>query len=566
MEKIENRYNLIDEKWILSNVGRVSLMDCFTNDEIREIGGAATQKLCLLKLLFAIGQASNSFDSVDEIASAGIEAVRENIVSYLNDHYDQFWMYGERPFLQFAKLADFDPNQYFVKYNMNLFDENAASGNNGVYVDSQVKNTYDDADKANLLIVNLGSPVKAKPKSLDGEKKSAGKVEKQNVQFTTNKKYVKKATIKSEKVVTGDNLCCGFFNGGGSGILHGFVTGKSIMQTVYVNILSDDEISSLTKATEKGVAPWEIDDLDEEHDYKETYYAYLVPMNRFMLFNESNTDFRCTEGIQYYNIEGTGKDMTMKNDFIASQPDIFVYNYKKLVKKSKKGNDEYEFVRTLVAPNQRESVIYSLRPFIESHKGNKEDVYNGMINHSSALLSILEKNGGCVRKEYGIEYVGTEYKNQSGSTSRIGYADKRFGYGTKIGSDEKRLVEIANFIGDTTIDFGNPKADPKCACAIIERTVNNLKRFYLDYVYKSGDSKMSIKDVKFSENEFRQKCRCLLRGAEMRSVNGNFDINEELENFKKSVDELAREEIGISNCHDRGRKIEIAYNVGLSII
>lgn len=538
MDKIEKHYNLIDEKWILSNVGRVSLMDCFTNDEIQEIGGTATQKLCLLKLLFAIGQASNVFDSVDEIASAGIEAVRENIVSYLNEHHDKFWLYGERPFLQFAKLADFDPNQYFVKYNINLFDENVASGSNGVYVDSQVKNTYDDADKANLLVVNLGSPVKVKSKG-----------SKEEVKFTA-RKYVKRATIKNEKgLCSGENLCCGLLNGGGKGILHGFVTGKSVMQTVYVNILSDDEIFGLNRITGKGVPPWEIDDLDEEHDYKETYYAYLVPMNRFMLFNESETDFLCTEGIHYYNIEGTGDKKKMKYDFIASQLDIFVYNDND--KRSKKGNDEYEFVRTLVAPEQRESVIYSLRPFIEHRKGNKEDIYNPMIKRSRTLLSILEKNGGCVKKEYGIEYIGTEYKNDSGSTYRIGYADKRFSYGTKIGSDEKRLDDIAKFIG-------NPKADPKCACAIIERTVNNLKRFYSDYT--------SIKDVKFSKDEFRQKCRCLIRGAEMRSVNGNFNINEELDNFKKAVDKLACEEIGISNCHDRGRKIEIACNAGLTII
>ena len=209
-----------------------------------------------------------------------------------------------------------------------------------------------------------------------------------------------------------------------------------------------------------------------------------------------------------------------------------------------------------------------MRPFIESLQGMKEKSYNTMIKHFNKLLKALENNGNIANKhDYGIEYIGTEYeKDTYNATSRIGYVDKRFSYSTKIGRDENRFVEIADFIGDTTIDFSKPEeADPKCACAIIERTVHNLKRFYLDYIYKSNseNNKLTIEDVKFGEDEFRQKCRHFLRSIETRSINGNFNANNELEKFRKDVSKLVLQEIGIDNSYNRGRKIEIAFNVKL---
>ena len=337
---MENRYNLIDEKWINSNIGMISLKECFANANVHDVGSTTTEKLCLLKFFIAIGQASVDFDTVDDIADAGVGNVRNAILDYLDAHHEQFWLYGDRPFLQFPALAGYDASKYFVEYRINQFDENHASGNNGVFVDAQVKHEYDDADKANMLIVNLGSPIKYK----------CFKGKKNHVVFTRNKKYIKALTIKEkekgkvkEKVKeSADNCCCGFFNGL-YGYLHGFVTGKSVMDTVFMNILSNEEISDAISTDwngfvfEKGVPPWEIDSLDEEHDYKNTYYSFLAPMNRFILFNESMTMFRITEGIPYFNINENNE---MEYNHMLSQPDIFVYNNLKDSNNKKEADDE----------------------------------------------------------------------------------------------------------------------------------------------------------------------------------------------------------------------------------
>ena len=542
---MENRYNLVDEKWIMSNVGMVSLMDCFTNDEIYTVGGTITQKLCLLKLFFAIGQASNDFDDVDAIAEAGIETVRKNIINYLNEHRDQFWFYGDRPFLQFPKLAEFDKDKYFVEYEINKFDESAASGGNGVYVDTQKKEHYSDSDKAHLLMVLLGSPVKNK--IFMGNKKM--------VQFASSK-YIKAAAVKNNAIVSANNSCVGFFCGN-RGMLHGFVAGESIMQSVFVNILPNDEIDEIVSSNpyleEKGVPPWEIEDLHEEHEYKNTYYAYLVPMNRFALFNDSDSMFRCTEGIQYYTPKGSGAELQLDYEFMQSQLDIFVYNVE--IIKSKKKSDDKIVKRIAVAPEQRESVLYSLRPFVEYNIGKKTTVYNTMINHSHDLLTEIFGSDRKNWRDYSIEYIGTEYETNNGSTYRIGYVDKTFGYDRMICRDENRLKQIANFIGDGNYDIENPKNDK--AYAIINRTIGKLKRFYKQFT-KNDEAEFIEKD------RFFQMCRCLIRDIEKRAVSSEtFDEQAELDKFSRDVNKLAQKEIHIDSCYDRGRKMEIAYNVGL---
>ena len=59
MENTPRRFNLVEEAWIpVVDVGQVSLRQIFTDQGLRALGGNPIQKISIMKLLLAIGQAA----------------------------------------------------------------------------------------------------------------------------------------------------------------------------------------------------------------------------------------------------------------------------------------------------------------------------------------------------------------------------------------------------------------------------------------------------------------------------------------------------------------------------
>ena len=98
---MENRFNLVDEPWIpVTDHSRVSLRQIFSNPYYRSLGGTPVQKIALLKLLLAIGQAAITPRDKTEWEELGVQGLVKRCLQYLDKWYDRFYLYGERPFLQ----------------------------------------------------------------------------------------------------------------------------------------------------------------------------------------------------------------------------------------------------------------------------------------------------------------------------------------------------------------------------------------------------------------------------------------------------------------------------------
>ena len=97
---MNNRFNLIDEGWIpVSNHGLVSLMQIFSDDSLKRLGGTPTHKLAVTKLLLAIAHAAGTPKDDFTWKEMGSEGLASCCRAYLEQHRSLFWLYGDKPFL-----------------------------------------------------------------------------------------------------------------------------------------------------------------------------------------------------------------------------------------------------------------------------------------------------------------------------------------------------------------------------------------------------------------------------------------------------------------------------------
>ncbi len=140
---MENRFNLIDEPWIpVADVGRVSLRQVFTNFEYRTLGGNPVEKIALMKLLLAIGQAATELPDEQAWQALDEAALAAGCIAYLEKWHDRFYLYGERPFLQMPAISVAQQQRYGA-----VLPE-VATGNTTVLSQFNQERELLDADKA----------------------------------------------------------------------------------------------------------------------------------------------------------------------------------------------------------------------------------------------------------------------------------------------------------------------------------------------------------------------------------------------------------------------------------
>ncbi len=263
-----NRFNLIDEPWIpAAGLGRVSLRRLFTEPFPVTLGGTALPKIALLKFLPALCQVAATPTDDREWLTLGPYGLAKRCLEYLEQQYDAFWLYGEKPFLQIKACSKAELKPY------GMLMPHIATGNTPVLSHQQLEPDLDDADKALLLIEQMSL-------CFGGKKPS------QKLVLTPG--YEKKASARP-----GPALCH-------MGLLHSFLLGRSLPETLWLNLLTREDIAD-QKQWENGlgVPPWEQlpqgEDCPAARALKSSLMGRLVPLARFCLLEDKGLRF--TEGI-----------------------------------------------------------------------------------------------------------------------------------------------------------------------------------------------------------------------------------------------------------------------------
>ena len=276
---IKNSFNLIDEKWIpVADKGLVSLKDVFSDSLLASLGGTPIQKLAVMKLLLAIAQSAYTPTDDADWKKLGINGMTENVLSYLEKHRESFWLYGERPFLQMPDIIKADKQSYGALL------VHVSTGNSTVLTNLQREPLFNDAEKVLLLLEISAFAL--------GGKKTDNRV-------VLSEGFDGKLNDRGKPRTSKPGPALGFL-----GFLHNFFLGKSIVETVFMNLLSSNDIHAFkTFAQGLGTPPWEKmpygEDCEIAKQLKESYMGRLIPLNRFALLADDGIHY--SEGILHGN-------------------------------------------------------------------------------------------------------------------------------------------------------------------------------------------------------------------------------------------------------------------------
>jgi CRISPR system Cascade subunit CasA len=274
---VENRFNLVVEPWIpIADVGRVSLKQIFSNPDYRALGGNPIQKIALTKLLLAIAQAAcTPKDNDDDWEKLSTDDLAQSGLTYLAEHHDKFYLYGDHPFLQMPTISK------AATQSIGAVLPEIATGNTTVLNGIQIEKTLDDADKALLILQLMGFGL--------GGKKTDNSV-------TLSAGYSGKSKDNGKGTTGKAGASLGFM-----GFLHSFLQGETLLQTVWLNLFSQEQIQELPYAAGLGVAPWEKmpegENCETAKQLQNSLMGRLIPLSRFCLLNEMGLHY--SEGIAH---------------------------------------------------------------------------------------------------------------------------------------------------------------------------------------------------------------------------------------------------------------------------
>ena len=217
---MQNRFNLIDEPWVpVAGHGAVSLRQIFADTALHTLGGTALEKIAITKLLLAIAQAAHTPEDTQSWQALGKAGLMQACLDYLSKWHDHFYLYGERPFLQMPAIEAAKVKSFGA-----MLPEIA--GNTTILTQTNVERPLSEAQMAVLLIVQMSL-------ALGGKKKQ-----------TTALCFLKgirgrvtpKVSLQQGKA--GPALAH-------MGLLHSFVGGETLQSTLWLNLLTHQDIAEM---------------------------------------------------------------------------------------------------------------------------------------------------------------------------------------------------------------------------------------------------------------------------------------------------------------------------------
>jgi len=294
----ENRFNLIDEPWLpVVDVGLISLRQLFSASDYRALGGNPLQKIAITKLLLAIAQAAATPKDEEEWAKLKPEGLAAKCLEYLEYWHERFWLFGEQPFLQIPAINSASLQSYGA-----VLPE-VATGNTTVFTQIQTQKALSDAEKAMLVLVQMGFGL--------GGKKTDNRV-------VLSAGYTGKTNDKGKPATGKPGPSLGFM-----GFLHNFLLGSSITETLWLNLFTAEQLQQLrVYPNGLGTPPWEVMPLGENCEtaksFQSSLMGRLLPFARFCLLTETGLHY--SEGIAHAGYKEGVFDPSVSVDFSGKEP------------------------------------------------------------------------------------------------------------------------------------------------------------------------------------------------------------------------------------------------------
>ncbi|MEG1979600.1 MAG: type I-E CRISPR-associated protein Cse1/CasA, partial [Victivallaceae bacterium] len=276
----ERLFNLIDEPWIpVVGHQEQSLRDIFTKLELPQLAGNAVDKIVLLRLLLSIAHAAIQLEDDDEWEELTPEIISSEVLKYLEEHHEKFFLFAENPFMQFPQLE-----QLGQPAPLESMQVNVSCGNKVVLSQWNQARELSIPAKARLLLRSCCFGC--------GGKRYDNKI-------VLTPGYTGKMNDKGKPSTGSGGTLLGYL-----GYLHSMILGDTILQTVKNNLLTKENIDAMGVFTAGlGRPAWEempqgeADSIAQE--YKNSYLGALLPLDKFLLLTSNGIIM--TDGIEYPN-------------------------------------------------------------------------------------------------------------------------------------------------------------------------------------------------------------------------------------------------------------------------
>ena len=227
------QFNLVDDPWI-KVIGRPkqSLKSFFSDLTNTGFCGNAVEKIAMLRFMLSLTHAAVEIPDKKAWAELTPEIISRKVLAYLEKFHDCFELFGERPFLQFPQLKDSNKTQYYqVMY------PNVSSGNKSVLTHWNLPDIVDISDIPLLLLRGCGFAF--------GGKKSDNSI-------VLSIGYCGKQNDKGKPASGRAGTLIGF-----QGYLHSYLYDTTLLGTIHLNLLTEEEIKELDFYSEIGRPAWE---------------------------------------------------------------------------------------------------------------------------------------------------------------------------------------------------------------------------------------------------------------------------------------------------------------------
>jgi CRISPR system Cascade subunit CasA len=279
---MNNRFNLVYEPWIpIKDHPRVSLRDLFETPDLKSVFGNAIQKLALLKLFLAIAQRACTPRDDRDWQALGSQGLANKCLEYLESNTDLFWLYGEKPFLQKADLAEKKTNKgksIPVSVLGRDYIPDLAANNDSILFESQQDQVLSDAEKAVFIVTLMNYSLGGKRVAKDVPPWTGGYAGKTN-------------SAKGAPSI-----------GNYEGYLNSHLLGGSILDTIWLNLFTRAQLEKYPQwKQDRLIPPWE--DMPTGEDdraarmLKGSFMSTLCAMSRFVLLQDDGIIY--VEGLQY---------------------------------------------------------------------------------------------------------------------------------------------------------------------------------------------------------------------------------------------------------------------------
>ncbi len=278
---MNNTFNLLDEPWIpIVGGDSISLLEAWDLETPRLLGGTAIQKLSILKLLLAIAQRAHTPADTQGWKNLGVSGLAKHAVNYLEKNHSLFFLYGDKPFLQYPILDELHTKKgepLPVQPIARPYHPDIPSDNDSVINQIQSYRKPTDSEKALFLISVMNYSF-------------AGK------RVTPIDPLTEGYATKKASAAPGPSL------GNYVGYQNTFLLGRTIVDTVYLNMFTRNDLAGFPQwENDPLIPPWEAmpsgEDDTNARMIRDGFMGTLVGMSRFVLLKDDGALF--IEGLQY---------------------------------------------------------------------------------------------------------------------------------------------------------------------------------------------------------------------------------------------------------------------------